>query len=299
MHKQQHAESQQRPTTPSPAASESSVKVAKSETSSRLSSPGRAISIDAEVDSSDELYVTWEEHRSMSTARQDSATTVDASKVEPAPKHVLLVEGNEPPRPLTPKFDTSTVEPLAEESPWTETEALNLQAEATEWLRNYICVFDTDRSGLASAYSQHAIFSLRQFSYLSSPPELPARPPPAHTGTVGILAALLDLPDSFAFNLRDAAPQISYDVVVLFDVFVYAQAHAPGVMLTCYVDPARCPSADEARGWRWVCEMQFVLRPNTWSEDDRAAGALWRLVAVSHQMTLRKIPLAMDWKWAS
>lgn len=71
----------------------------------------------------------------MSMARQNSATDINTLEVEPAPKHTSLIEGDDPPSFPAPKVDTLAVDSLATEPPWSEAEALNLQAEATEWLR--------------------------------------------------------------------------------------------------------------------------------------------------------------------
>ncbi|EKM50230.1 uncharacterized protein PHACADRAFT_178840 [Phanerochaete carnosa HHB-10118-sp] len=307
LHKQKHGSSRQHTGSPShPSSGLDLGPRGPAGTKCRPSSVDHAATGDAQMDSNDELCLSREEHKSVAKNHQHSARQNDVSSPAPADSRAMSIDAVESPvrreSSQLPELSFSVVDSLAvskclEEPIWTEAEIERLQIDAIEWLRNYIRVFDTDRSDLASAYSQQALFSLRQFSYLSSPPELPSRPVPVHMGTAGVLTALLDLPDSFAFNVRDAVPQVNYDVVILFDVFVYAQAHVPGVMLTCYVDPARCPSVDEARGWRWVCEMQFVLRPNSWSEEDSSTGGLWRLIAVSHQMTLRKIPLTMDWKW--
>ena len=142
------------------------------------------------------------------------------------------------------------------------------------WLKLYtrfIRYFDSERSRLASAYSQTATFSIR-----SLPAPSPALPCPLHTGPLDIVSALLGLPDSFAFNLINANSKLHYDLVVSFDVVVCGNRSEPTplVMLVCYADPAHSPSEDE---WRWVCEMAFVLRSKTWDERDRCV--LFMIVA--------------------
>lgn len=181
---------------------------------------------------------------------------------------------------------------------------------------SYIRAFDVDRSSLASAYSQKASFSYQQISHLKPAQPLsntaPLHPPTRHVGTLDIIETLLQLPDTFSFSLDDY--RVQYDLLVLFDIIVYGAAgeHAPDMMLVCYVDPAQCPSPPH--GWRWVCEMQFILRLKEWDEEDRcvtvvfavefslnvfdrSVDGLWPLVAVSHQMTMRQIPADMPWKW--
>lgn len=187
-------------------------------------------------------------------------------------------------------------------------------------LSRYIGEFDSDRASLASAYSQQATFSRRLTSHLTAPPTVSTDPSELHTGTLNILSALIDLPESFSFNVRDAASVIEYDLVVVFDIIVCGSSAAtdtgtagPAIMLMCYVDPAHSDSPD-ADGGRWVCEMQFVLRQKGWDAQDRCVAllqswgrvfdalalnssmsALWDLVAVSHHMTLRRIPADRAW----
>lgn len=136
---------------------------------------------------------------------------------------------------------------------------------------SFIRVFDSDRSLLASAYSQGATFSVRELSHMTSQPAPPSGHPPLRTGTLDIVTSLLDLPDTFAFNLVDANSRVEYDLVVTFDVVVYGSKgeQTPFIMLVCYADPAHCPVSSGDDDWRWVCEMRFVLRSKTWDERDR------------------------------
>ncbi|KIP01593.1 hypothetical protein PHLGIDRAFT_123219, partial [Phlebiopsis gigantea 11061_1 CR5-6] len=169
---------------------------------------------------------------------------------------------------------------------------------AIQWLKEYIRAFDSDRNRLASAYSQLATFSIRELSHT---PATPSTQPPLHTGPVAIATALLDLPESFAFNLVEGSSKLHFDLVVTFDVVVYGNRSEPTplVMLVCYAEPAHSPDASAAGAWRWVCDMRFVLRSKGWDERDRFAEGLCGLVALSHQMTLRKIPSDMSWRWSS
>lgn len=135
----------------------------------------------------------------------------------------------------------------------------------------FIRVFDSDRSLLASAYSQKATFSVREFSHTVTPPTCTPARPVLREGTLEIITSLLDLPDGFTFNLIDANSRVEYDLVVTFDVVVYGSQgeQTPFVMLVCYADPAHPPASLNDGDWRWVCEMQFVLRSKAWDERDR------------------------------
>ena len=106
---------------------------------------------------------------------------------------------------------------------------------------------------------------------MTSPPSSSSGHPPLRIGTLDVVTSLLDLPDTFAFNLVDANSRVRYDLAVTFDVVVYGSRNevTQFVMLVCYADPAHCLLSSEAGDWRWVCEMQFVLRSKMWDEKDR------------------------------
>ncbi|KAF7790254.1 hypothetical protein EIP86_001206 [Pleurotus ostreatoroseus] len=182
----------------------------------------------------------------------------------------------------------------------------------------YIITFDSDRSALAASYSQHATFSLRQLAHpasstatviatitdaaVATAPDAPALPKPGDvlTGPLAILAALLALPASFSFHVGAARPpRVLFDLVVTFDMVVYgssADAGGPGILVVCYIDPtgphAGGLGGGDAEAGQGGREEEEEDRKRSVSVDGGAS-----LVALSHQMTLRRIPAGMAWNW--
>ncbi|KAI1793442.1 hypothetical protein LXA43DRAFT_215952 [Ganoderma leucocontextum] len=175
-----------------------------------------------------------------------------------------------------------------------------LEDAALDFIERYIHVFTTARAALAAAYSPSALYS---FQYQS--PRGPAAHkylPAPRQGRPDILAALLALPPTLtlcSFPPRPSAHELVWDV-----------GRVPGsvsgdVLLVCYAVQdfdwnvvARAngngkEKEKEEEKERWSFIQRFILRRRDGDgdedEDDRAVAALWPLVAVSHQITLRRL----------
>ncbi|TFY61070.1 hypothetical protein EVJ58_g4738 [Rhodofomes roseus] len=160
-------------------------------------------------------------------------------------------------------------------------EEAELERGALAFLRNYIRLFDRDRTALVRAYSHVATFSVTTHdpsrpASLPSPRALARR---LRQGRTDLLGGLLLLPAGRKF-LPEGPRGVKYDVVCL------GAENKLEVLLMCYVEETK-----DEDGLVWACDQRFVLRKKEWDDVDRSTGGLWPLVAVSHQMTIReKIP---------
>ncbi|OBZ66491.1 hypothetical protein A0H81_13572 [Grifola frondosa] len=168
---------------------------------------------------------------------------------------------------------------LACEAPSKE-EIDDMQAAALRFLQSYTLTFESDRAGLASAYSRDATFSIQIYDPCS--PTCSSKPCKIKQGRLDIMAELLSLPDDQRLYADIAGmSKVDYDFVHLGQ-FV-------GALLMCYA--TQTINVDGPRRGKWLCDQRFVLKRKEWDEEDRSTEGLWPLVAVSHQMTIRHIPL--------
>ncbi|KAH9839991.1 uncharacterized protein C8Q71DRAFT_472547 [Rhodofomes roseus] len=184
------------------------------------------------------------------------------------------------PAPAPPAVDLLQLIPNTSPPPLSAEEA-ELERGALAFLRNYIRLFDRDRTALVRAYSHVATFSVTTHdpsrpASLPSPRALARR---LRQGRTDLLGGLLLLPAGRKF-LPEGPRGVKYDVVCL------GAENKLEVLLMCYVEETK-----DEDGLVWACDQRFVLRKKEWDDVDRSTGGLWPLVAVSHQMTIReKIP---------
>ncbi|KAI0831957.1 hypothetical protein BC628DRAFT_571167 [Trametes gibbosa] len=176
---------------------------------------------------------------------------------------------------------------------WHDANADEKQDAALEFLKRYLVEFGLDRASLASAYSRVATFSSQTFPLPEPCSEEFNTSSAHHCGRVDIIAALLDMPEDDAFV---AQPTVEWD-------FVYGK-EAGDVLLICYatVDAPSITDDGQRKGKgkaverislqsEYVaCEHRFILRPKEWDEEDRCTSGLWPLVAVCHQVLIRRLP---------
>ncbi|PCH44508.1 hypothetical protein WOLCODRAFT_139043 [Wolfiporia cocos MD-104 SS10] len=229
--------------------------------------------------------------RSSSDVLQETTDTEAAAPYKEAPGAVISLVRQ--PRELDPGADasrelgrkgrgeTDRLQAMAK-SVSSSDEADELEAAALAFLRKYILSFDSDRSSLASAYSHCATFTVQEYAPHPSRNENAGHkfsPPAKHCisqGRMEIMAGLISLPDSYRF-CTGGPINVDYDVLYV--------GSADGVLLICYGGYTGT-ALDSAR--QWTCDQRFILRRKEWNEEDRSTAGLWPLVAISHQMTVRK-----------
>ncbi|TDL23813.1 hypothetical protein BD410DRAFT_787095 [Rickenella mellea] len=177
-----------------------------------------------------------------------------------------------------------------------EREITALEDSALDFYQQYIKTFDSDRASLASAYSRLAVFSytihdtvplkslgaaflpvndVLRFAPRNGSRNLVLNPKmDAKTSRIDIISSLLSLgPHQFS-----SPENIFYDVVYVDPL--------SSVFLVC-----QGTLTDKERKNRLSYNQSFVLRRKEDDEEDRKSEGLWPLVIVSHQLTVRDMPV--------
>ncbi|EMD38988.1 hypothetical protein CERSUDRAFT_112699 [Gelatoporia subvermispora B] len=199
-------------------------------------------------------------------ATLDARTTAAATSESPAPIASSARAGSALPQKM---------EPVAEVLVDDFVDKDEIEDAALAFLRKYITTFDKDRATLAPAYSHEAIFSIQSVDHNAPSRLRQLSPNRLRHGRMDILAEILSLPERHAFTGPEPT-NVSYDVSFL--------GHGLGVLLLVF-------SAPRIEGTvQYMHDERFVLRPREWNDEDRATEGLWPMVAVCHQITLRKLP---------
>ncbi|KAI0793804.1 hypothetical protein C8Q74DRAFT_532950 [Fomes fomentarius] len=172
-----------------------------------------------------------------------------------------------------------------------QTDADEAEAQALAFLERYMLAFAEDRASLARAYSRAATLSIQTFPANSESDPPSSRPPQPHRGRADIVAALLALPEEHSLYDEggEGAAEVDWEIVL---------QGSGDILLICYatVEVDRTSQRNgkgEGHARRvpetWAYEQRFVLKRRDWDEEDRNTPGLWSLVAVSHQMAIRRL----------
>ncbi|KAJ7442526.1 hypothetical protein B0H11DRAFT_2251414 [Mycena galericulata] len=197
---------------------------------------------------------------------------------------VISVPSSPIPVPSPPNPPGEDVDIPTQSEPLTpEEQQAQLQQLSLDFIQKYILMFDSDRSSLASAYSEDAIFSFRDNNF-ACPTHFTfqrARPAQSKSSSGNSMPKLPAL-QNYRFSPHGGMIELDFDTVAL-----EPQLDAPAkVMLSVHgqlVDPdQRTIGIDQS----------FVLQ-----RDERGAKGddAWPLVAISHQMVVRDTPW-VHWK---
>ncbi|KAI0741251.1 hypothetical protein C8Q80DRAFT_1193345 [Daedaleopsis nitida] len=142
-----------------------------------------------------------------------------------------------------------------------------VEAEAVNFLRQYLLTFYEDRAVLARAYSRVATLSIQGPPKPAASPNCADQPTP-YQGRTNIVAALLALPEEQPLYHEDGEGmgEVDWDVVGLNDT--------GDTLLVCYATDARAAGGGSSakgkgRAETWVYEQRFLLRRKDWDEEDR------------------------------
>ncbi|KAJ7637040.1 hypothetical protein FB45DRAFT_908068 [Roridomyces roridus] len=187
----------------------------------------------------------------------------------PTPPHEIIDVDAESPPPSVPDRPVSVISVPSSPTPEVispEAEQERLHQLGIEFLLKYISTFDNDRSSLAAAYSEDAIFSFRDNNFASADHFTFQRPRLAHSkSNMPKLPAL----QNYRFAPQDNEIVLDYDTVVqecMVDT-------PPRVILTVY--------------GQLVGPDQRTLGIDQWTD--------WPLLAISHHMVVRDKPW-VHWK---